>query len=531
MVVVRVAGRASRIAVALVLLVSVTSGAEPTMITITPPVDGEVTPDAESAAVGFTGLLVPMPGPVVAHGSLDHDHVGALVLESNGVITIVEQRWQTLDPKALDPTSPQDLSKELEPWPGVKVSDMRLADEYTVRVASVQLDAEWLARSEPERIKGTPAQVNGTCELRVDESQRVGLGESSFAARTPAEHGESTVSATCRAQFSIDASQSWIGIQGAALVVRYVDSFTDKVRHETFHTGLEIEQDEENPAILHHVQRYVRFHPQRSPGGPGDFTVESQADIHAQQMLATGELRIPTSRGIIEWGELRQEGEVSEHTMIGTFQLNGTNSPDAQPALQITGDTINEPPLPHDSDLPDATWIVAGAAAAAALLWRRRWLAILALFTRYTKSSVLEHPRRQRLLDIITSSPGIGLQELCQMTGYSRGNVRHHLEMLVNQELVSAAAVNNRYAYQVVGAGPAKRMDLCAQGYLKQIEGTWVEQLVEHLKCNPSASQRELADFLGVTRSAVTKRLQKLQEVGVVERVENSCSYRVRAPH
>ncbi|MFW5948475.1 MAG: winged helix-turn-helix transcriptional regulator [Halolamina sp.] len=90
--------------------------------------------------------------------------------------------------------------------------------------------------------------------------------------------------------------------------------------------------------------------------------------------------------------------------------------------------------------------------------WRRgrEWLPhVLAVigYSRYDDSDPLTHETRAALYDLIADSPGTYLSELSERAEVPTSTVRHHLDVLVSEGLVTTANVRGKRRYFSLDAG------------------------------------------------------------------------------
>ena len=63
------------------------------------------------------------------------------------------------------------------------------------------------------------------------------------------------------------------------------------------------------------------------------------------------------------------------------------------------------------------------------------------------KFSPWEHPLRSRIITTLDRSPGIHYRELQRRLDAANGTLRHHLDVLVNEDIVTIVPVNGRTCY------------------------------------------------------------------------------------
>lgn len=133
------------------------------------------------------------------------------------------------------------------------------------------------------------------------------------------------------------------------------------------------------------------------------------------------------------------------------------------------------------------------------------------LFSRVRKDEVLHHPVRQQVMELIAASPGIHFQQLVRATGKGKGTVDHHLRMLQDKELVRVRRGAGFRCYFLPGQVDHRLMDSAAV-----LKAPAARSILVRL----GRPQRitDLASALGITKSAVSRHVQRLQGAGLLER-------------
>jgi predicted transcriptional regulator len=195
----------------------------------------------------------------------------------------------------------------------------------------------------------------------------------------------------------------------------------------------------------------------------------------------------------------------------------------AQPnAHQVTASPALHPEIDRDRPLwakpapaapgwlLQATWVVT-LAAVTVLLVR---LAVpsaagFLLFTRLAPERLLEHPRREMILNCLQAEPGLSLDQLCQRTRIPRGPAQHHLRLLTRAGLLGRVR-DGRMTRHFLPGGP--RPDLLL------LQPTRA-RLVAALQAEPELGASAIAARLGLRRQSAWQHLQRLAHAGLVEAV------------
>lgn len=187
--------------------------------------------------------------------------------------------------------------------------------------------------------------------------------------------------------------------------------------------------------------------------------------------------------------------------------------PDAAPPLP------GGPPLPWSADaaaeVAPPVLAAGGVLAVAHALGALRWLAVagVGLYSRLARSDLLGHATRDRVHKLVQERPGIGLTELAQEVGLGWGTAVYHLDRLEKGGFVSSERIGAHRCYFPVGAIP--RESRKGIGALKQDTTRTIAQLVAD---RPGVTQTEVCEALGMSASAASKQVSKLESAGLVRR-------------
>ncbi len=137
------------------------------------------------------------------------------------------------------------------------------------------------------------------------------------------------------------------------------------------------------------------------------------------------------------------------------------------------------------------------------------------LFTRFNHETVLAHDRRRELYELVASTPGICLPELCEATGLSRTAATHHLRLLEKQHIiVSERHGRSRHFFQNGGRYANHQKEAYAV-----LQNDRSHALAHCVAKTPGVIQKELCDALGLDASVAHWHLRRLQEAGLVDGV------------
>jgi DNA-binding MarR family transcriptional regulator len=144
------------------------------------------------------------------------------------------------------------------------------------------------------------------------------------------------------------------------------------------------------------------------------------------------------------------------------------------------------------------------AAGLAALLqafggFRVAGLGAFALYSRLTRSELLDNEHRDRVYKLVQEKPGVGMTEVGERLGLGWGTVVYHLDRLEKAGFVASERAGLHRCYFPVGT--VARESRAALGALKA-----------------PAAQTQLCEALGLSASAASKQVSKLESAGLLRR-------------
>lgn len=158
-----------------------------------------------------------------------------------------------------------------------------------------------------------------------------------------------------------------------------------------------------------------------------------------------------------------------------------------------------------------------GAAALVAGLIYWLWplvksLGLAPLYTRLDRDDVLDHPVRQRIVETVSKQPGIHRAELARRLDLADGTVRHHLDKLVEADLVVANDDHGFVCYFRPGD-----LDASIRRGLAALTTPAARKVLQALVEDPGRSNKELAGATGLSPSTVHHHVGRLRDAGLVE--------------
>lgn len=220
--------------------------------------------------------------------------------------------------------------------------------------------------------------------------------------------------------------------------------------------------------------------------------------------------------------------EVSAETPLGPIgtgvaPLDGL-APSATPEVPVE--------VPGSRSAPPRVDPVVAVATGAAGLGLLALLGIMALkalgfsgvglFSRIEKDDVLEHQTRQRILDGVTSRPGMHLKELQELVGVAWGTLVHHVRRLEGTgHLVSVRQGPRKLLYAANTPESRAREDLAA------LRNGTALRIATTVATKPGIRHNAVCAELDLQPAAVSKHLAKLAQAGLVDaaKVDGRPSY------
>jgi predicted transcriptional regulator len=158
------------------------------------------------------------------------------------------------------------------------------------------------------------------------------------------------------------------------------------------------------------------------------------------------------------------------------------------------------------------------AAAGTALLWvlierfgAGRFFA--ALYSRLAPSQLLENERREQVLTLVRERPGIGPQDVASALGTGWGVTIYHLTKLERAGFLSSQRTGHHRCYFIGGAVGREQQKTASM--FRVLSTRRIAELVAR---KPGLTQSQLAGELGLSASAMSKQVARLEEAALLRR-------------
>lgn len=158
---------------------------------------------------------------------------------------------------------------------------------------------------------------------------------------------------------------------------------------------------------------------------------------------------------------------------------------------------------------PEALPAVAATAGIGALAL----FAGFALYSRLARSDLLDHERRDAVYKLVQEEPGISLSDVAQRTGLGWGTAVYHLDRLERNQFVTSEKKGGKRCYFPVGTVPKD-----ARAPLATLREDALRVVATYVQAKPGTTQGELATALGLSASAASKQVTKLESAGLLRR-------------
>lgn len=167
--------------------------------------------------------------------------------------------------------------------------------------------------------------------------------------------------------------------------------------------------------------------------------------------------------------------------------------------------------------------VLAVLAAVATVAWPKVRTFVVPLYSRIAASDVLHHPARQRIHDLVREEPGLHFREIQRRLETGRGVLEHHLDKLVDADVLAVHEAHGYTCYFVQGS---LAPDLVEVAPLVRAETARALLVAAHRE--PGASVNALAEAADVSNSTASYHLDKLQEAALVVKDRGSNGLEVR---
>ncbi len=134
-------------------------------------------------------------------------------------------------------------------------------------------------------------------------------------------------------------------------------------------------------------------------------------------------------------------------------------------------------------------------------------------YRRIRPGNLLDHPVRRDLARSIAAEPGLDLADCVKSTGVNRETLRYHLALLVCGGKILEEERNGsvRYFPHDPLLTPARRTVIHLD------RNPSLAPVLRHIRERPGIPRRDLASLLGIAGPSITRQVQRLVDLGLVE--------------
>lgn len=158
--------------------------------------------------------------------------------------------------------------------------------------------------------------------------------------------------------------------------------------------------------------------------------------------------------------------------------------------------------------------LVGAASALGGLVQRYGSLGSVPLYTRISKSALLENEIRQQIFELIKQEPGINVSEISRRLNIAWGTATHHLQKLRHELLVSIRLASNQKCYFPNGGSfTPHEMDV-----MSAVKHPTAREITQFLIRSGPRCHRDITQALGLTPALVSFHASKLVRQGVLAR-------------
>lgn len=211
-----------------------------------------------------------------------------------------------------------------------------------------------------------------------------------------------------------------------------------------------------------------------------------------------------------DWVSIRTEG-FDDRSIRTEAELRANGG-----EVRMAGDGPAAPARDGEALLdPSVEQVGVLAALAAALYYLGPKVKTLgaSLYSRIGADDALDNETRQRILEIVREEPGIHFSDIRKRLGTGVGSLEHHLDVLVDHGILVEAPGSGYRCYFEHGSVD-RRVMAVADRLRSEVARGLLRAIVER----PDDALADIADELGVSPDAAAYHLDRLEEVGLVDR-------------
>ncbi len=139
--------------------------------------------------------------------------------------------------------------------------------------------------------------------------------------------------------------------------------------------------------------------------------------------------------------------------------------------------------------------------------------AVMPLFSRLTRSEVLDNDIRASIFEAIRDDPGLCASEVSERVDAAWGTTVYHLQVLEDHHLITSMKHGRHRRFFENGGTHTGRKDLLAT-----LQNDTTSRVLDTVLEEPGLAQKEIAERVDLTPQALAWHMKRLLNVGMVEK-------------
>ncbi len=195
------------------------------------------------------------------------------------------------------------------------------------------------------------------------------------------------------------------------------------------------------------------------------------------------------------------DGTGPQADLADPLETENTDSQGWGPAIPVR--------MPEPAEVGAAVGLATvGAAAYAAFRWRYLGLGlVMPMYSRLSRSDLLENDTRSHLLDLISEEPGLSLQQLADRTDAGWGTTVYHLQRLEQAGFIKSRKQGHHRRFYTVGEVGQDEVEA-----LGMLRNDTPRKIARYLVQDPGCNQKAICQALDISPSLAHKYLKRMEE-------------------
>lgn len=182
-------------------------------------------------------------------------------------------------------------------------------------------------------------------------------------------------------------------------------------------------------------------------------------------------------------------------------------------AVAAVRDVASSPAHQREAALRSGAGSLASAAAWSGYRAGLRQGMLAPLYSRIGRDELLEHDVRRAIYDYVDEHPGAHVSEIAEAVDLGWGTAVYHLERLASAEILVSEESGNHKCFFRNGEVSAE-----AREAIPVLKNEKARNVVAFVRENPAASQKEVAEALGMSAALVSWHVSRLADSGLLEK-------------